>query len=310
MDQKIIDLYDEYTHAPLDRRIFLSRLAALVGSSTAAVALLSALEPNFAIAATIARDDARLATESITYPGASGPVRSYAARPKGTGRLPAVVVIHENRGLNPHIEDVVRRAALEGFLAIGPDLLSPLGGTPEDPDQARDLIGKLDQGQTVGNLVKAVDFLKSQPGSSGKVGGVGFCWGGGMTGQLAVNAPDLGAAVVFYGPVPAAADVPKIKARLLLHYAGLDERINAGVPGFEAALKAAGVKTPSTCTRASTTPFTTIPVGPATTRRRRSWRGSGRLPSSGRPSRARARKKRTAAPCGAAVVGAMTRCRR
>lgn len=241
MDQRIIDLYDEYTHRPLDRRVFLRRLADLAGGTAAAIALLPLLENNYAIAATIAVDDARLATERVTYPGATGPVAGYIARPRAEGRRGAVIVIHENRGLNAHIEDVARRVAVAGHVALAPDLLSPLGGTPADPDAARDAFGKLDGAATVRNLVAAVAWLKGRADANGRVGTVGFCWGGGMVNRLAVAAPDLAAAVVFYGISPAAEDAAKIKARMLMHYASNDERINATVPGYEAALKAAGV---------------------------------------------------------------------
>jgi carboxymethylenebutenolidase len=239
MDQRIIDLYDEYTHAPLDRRVFLARLAKLTGSAAAAAALVPLLEANQARAAIVSPEDQRLDTGRITYPGATGDIKAYMARPKDAAKLPAVIVIHENRGLNPHIEDITRRAALEGFLAIAPDLLSPMGGTPENEDSARDMIGKLDGKQTVHNLVAAVSFLETHAHGNGKVGAMGFCWGGGMVGDLAVNAPDLDAAVVYYGRQPKTADVEKIKAPLLLHYAGLDARINEGIPAFEEALKKA-----------------------------------------------------------------------
>jgi carboxymethylenebutenolidase len=239
MNQHIIDLYDEYTHAPLDRRVFLARLARLVGSTAAALALVPILEVNQARAALVSSNDPRLETGPITYPGATGDVKACLARPKGRAKLPAVIVIHENRGLNAHIEDVTRRVALEGFLVLGPDLLSPAGGTPANDDTARDMIGKLDEKQTVQNLVAAVTFLSKHAHGNGKVGAIGFCWGGGMTGELAVNAPDLDAAVVYYGRQPQAAEIPKIQAPLLLHYAGLDTRINEGIPAFEGALKKA-----------------------------------------------------------------------
>ncbi|HSD50456.1 MAG TPA: dienelactone hydrolase family protein [Candidatus Methylomirabilis sp.] len=237
MDQRIIDLYDEYTHAPLDRRVFLERLARLTGSAAAAAALVPLLEANYARAAIVSPADQRLETGRIAYPGAAGDIKAYMARPKGAPKLATVIVFHENRGLNPHIEDVTRRVALEGFLAIAPDLLSPLGGTPADEDAARDMIGRLDGMQTVQNLVAAVTFLERHPNGTGKVGAIGFCWGGGMVGALAVNAPDLDAAVVYYGRQPKADEVEKIRAPLLLHYAGLDAGINAGIPAFEAALK-------------------------------------------------------------------------
>ena len=241
MDQRVIDLYDEYTHAPLERRVFIKRLSALAGSSAAALALLPLLESNYAYAATVAPDDARIAASQVAYPGTSGAVRAYLARPKGTAKLPAVVVIHENRGLTPHIEDVARRLAVEGFVALAPDMLSPFGGTPADEDAGRQLFTKVQPGSAVADLVEGVTYLRTRPDVTGKIGCVGFCWGGGMANNLAVNVPDLAAAVAFYGIQPAAADVPKIKAKLLLHYAGLDDRINAGIPAFEAALESAGV---------------------------------------------------------------------
>ena len=239
MDQKIIDLYDEYTHTALDRRLFLTRLTKLTGSVVAATALLPLLAANQARAAIVAAQDPRLEIERINYPGATGDVKAYTARPKGSARLPAVIVIHENRGLNPHIEDVARRMALEGFLVLAPDLLAPLGGTPENEDTAREMIAKLDGEQTVANLRRAVDLLANHAHGNGKVGAVGFCWGGGMVGDLAVHAPSLAAAVVYYGRQPKGADVKKIQAPLLLHYAGLDKRINEGIAGFEKALKQA-----------------------------------------------------------------------
>ncbi|MDP6778311.1 MAG: dienelactone hydrolase family protein, partial [Candidatus Latescibacteria bacterium] len=182
-----------------------------------------------------------LVTEDIQYPGETGKVSASLAVPKGDGRLPAVIVIHENRGLNPHIVDVNRRVAAEGFLAIAPDVLSPLGGTPDDPDGARSLIRKLDPDATVKDFVAAVRYLKTHPRSTGAVGCMGFCWGGGMSNQLAVHSPDLKAAVPYYGRQADAEDVPKIKASLLLHYAELDERINKGIPAYEEALKKASI---------------------------------------------------------------------
>jgi len=241
MDQKIIDLYDEYTHAPLPRRVFLERLTALLGSAAAVPSILAAIEPNYARAAMVEPGDPRISTETVTFQGATGDVRGYVARPKTAERAPAVIVIHENRGLNPHIEDVTRRFAADGFVALAPDLLSPLGGTPADPDKARDLIGQLDAGKTVNNLVSAQSYLLSYRYSSGKVGAVGFCWGGGMVNQFAIKAPDLKAGVVYYGRSPDPAQVGSIKAPLLLHYAGLDQGVNAGVPAYEEALKKAGV---------------------------------------------------------------------
>lgn len=239
---EMIRLYDEYTHLRLDRRRFLRDLTRLAGSTAAALAVLPLLENDYAHAAIVAADDPRLVAERITFAGASGEVKGYLVRPAGAeGKLPAVLIVHENRGLNPHIEDVARRAALAGFLALAIDFLSPLGGTPVDADKAREMIAALDAAATVADAVAAVAFLKSHPSSSGKVGAVGFCWGGGLVNQTAVHALDLAAAVPFYGRVPEAADVPRIKARLLLHYAGLDERINEGIPGYRAALDAAGI---------------------------------------------------------------------
>jgi carboxymethylenebutenolidase len=242
ISQEMIRLYDEYTHLTLDRRDFMSKLARLTGSAAAAAAVVPLLEANQARAAIVAEDDARLKTETVTYPGASGDMTGYMARPAdATGKLPSVIVIHENRGLNPHIKDVVRRFGLEGFLALGPDFLSPLGGTPADEDQARDIIGKLDSAKTVADAVATVAYLKQHEASNGRVGAAGFCWGGGLVNQLAVNSPDLAAGVAYYGRVPDAQDVAKIKARILLHYAGLDERINEGIPEYRKALEAASI---------------------------------------------------------------------
>jgi carboxymethylenebutenolidase len=242
MDRRIIDLYDEYTHRPLERRVFLERLAVLVGGSAAAYALLPLLENNYARAALVDPADPRLATSTIGYPGATGEVLAYLAVPKaGPPKRAGVIVIHENRGLNAHIKDVARRVAVAGFTALAPDALSPIGGTPSDEDQARAGFGRLDRDATVRNFVAAIAYLKRRPDAAGLVGAVGFCWGGGMVNLLAVSAPDLAAAVAFYGLAAPTAEVPKIKAKLQLHYAGHDPRINAGIPEYEAALKAAGV---------------------------------------------------------------------
>jgi len=241
MRQELVDLCEKYSHGSLDRRDFLKRLALVAGGAAAANALLPLLERSSAMAQITAKDDARLTVENVKYAGETGEVRAYFARPKGDAKLPGVVVIHENRGLNAHIEDVTRRVALEGFLALAPDALSPLGGTPEDSEKAPALIGQLDKEKTTKNFVAAVKYLKTHPLSTGKVGVVGFCWGGAMANQVAVHSPDLVAAVPYYGAAPAPEDVPKIKASLLLQYAGMDERINAGIPAFEAALKAASV---------------------------------------------------------------------
>jgi len=241
MDQKIVDLYEEYSHELLDRREFLRKLSILAGSTAAAIALLPLLETNYARAQIVPKDDPRLQTEYVKYPGATSDVRAYLARPKGDEKLPGLVVIHENRGLVPHIEDVSRRFALEGFLALAPDALTPVGGTPEDQEKAPALFQKLDAKSTTENFVAAARFLKTHPGSTGKVGVVGFCWGGAMANQVAVNSPDVLAVVPYYGRQPAPEDVPKIKASLLLHYAGLDEGINKGIAAYETDLKKANV---------------------------------------------------------------------
>ena len=241
MDQKLTDLYDEYAQGLLDRREFIKTLSILAGGTVAADALLPFLEGSQARAEVVQKNDSRLQTEEIKYPGATGDVRGYLARPKGDEKRPGVVVIHENRGLVPHIEDVTRRFALEGFLAMAPDALSPLGGTPADLDKARSMIQTLDNQSNLQNFLAAVRYLKTHPASTGKVGVVGFCWGGAVANQLAVHAPDLSAAVPFYGRQPALEDVPKIKASLLLHYAGLDEGINKGIEAYEAALKKASI---------------------------------------------------------------------
>jgi carboxymethylenebutenolidase len=238
MDQRIIELHDEFTHGGMSRRHFLDRLAQVVGSSAAALALLPVLESNYRQGPIVAEQDSRLTAGRIDYDAAGTKMIGYLARPKGGGKGPAVIVIHENRGLNPHIEDVARRVAVEGFLALAPDMLSPLGGTPADPDQATKMFSSLNTGETVARLAATVRFLASHAESTGKVGVVGFCWGGGMVNSLAAAGTSLNAGVSYYGRQIPAADVPKVSAPLLLHYASLDERINAGIADFEAALKA------------------------------------------------------------------------
>jgi carboxymethylenebutenolidase len=235
MDQQIINLYDEYTHKPLPRSEFMKRLAILTGSTAAAVAILPFLEGNYAKAAVTPGDD--LFTEYITYPAVTGEMKAYVARPKKEAKYGTVIVIHENRGLNAHIEDVARRAATAGFLAIAPNALAPLGGTPASEDEARTLFTKLNAIETEQNFINIFSHLKTRKDSNGKFGSVGFCWGGGMSNTLAVNVPELKAAVAFYGRQAAVADVPKIKAAVQLHYAALDERINAGIAAYEQALK-------------------------------------------------------------------------
>lgn len=240
MDQRIIALFDRYTHGAMGRRAFLEQLKSLAGSAAAAAALLPLLENNYAQAALIAEDDTRIRTGTATFPFMAGEIVGYAARPAAEGRFGGVIVVHENRGLNAHIKDVARRFAVEGFVALAPDYLSPQGGTPGDEDKARELIAALKPEDAVSISRGAFGALKALPEANGKVGAVGFCWGGGQVNALAVAEPELAAAVAYYGRQPKGEDVAKIKAPLLLHYAGLDERINAGIADFEAALKANG----------------------------------------------------------------------
>ena len=242
MDQKIINLFDEYTHKPLKRHEFISRLVKITGSMTAAMAVLPLLEVNYAHAAVIPEQDDDILIEDITYAGDGITMKGYLARPKKISRYGTVVVIHENRGLNPHIKDVARRVAKAGFVALAPDALSGTGGTPQNEDEARDLIGKLDAGKNLNNFLKGLEYVSSRKESNGKRGCVGFCWGGAMANQLAVHDPELKAAVAFYGRQPNTEDVKKIKSRVQLHYGSLDERVNQGIPAYEQALKEAGVK--------------------------------------------------------------------
>jgi len=235
MDQRIINLYDEYTHKPLTRNEFLKRLALLTGSTAAALAILPMIEVNQAHAAITPDED--LFTERISYPGVNGDMQAYVARPKEEKKYAAVIVIHENRGLNAHIEDVTRRAALAGYLAIAPNALSSLGGTPANEDEARTKFQQLKAEDNLQNFIKVFDYLPGRKDFNGKAGCVGFCWGGAMSNNLAVNVPSLKAAVPFYGRQPKAEDVPKIKAALQLHYAEMDEGVNAGIAAYEEALK-------------------------------------------------------------------------
>ncbi|MCB8820984.1 dienelactone hydrolase family protein [Microvirga rosea] len=223
----------------MNRRAFLDRLASLAGSAAAGAALLPILQNNYAKADTVDEKDPRITAEMVDVPGVQG-LKGYLVRPKTGDRLPTVLVIHENRGLNPHIKDVTRRLATDGFLALGLDYLAPKGGTPQDEDKGREMIGELKQPDILASSRAAVAYLKGLSGGNGKVGAVGFCWGGGAVNNLAVNDPDLSAGVAYYGGQPKAEDVPKIKAALLLHYGGLDERINAGIPAYEEALKQSG----------------------------------------------------------------------
>lgn len=238
--QAMIDAYDEYTHLTLDRRGFMEKLTKLAGTGAAAAAIAPLLAANSARAAIVAEDDARLNAEDITWAGAEGEMKGYLVRPAGlAGKAGTVIIIHENRGLNAHIKDVARRVALEGFVALAVDYLSPLGGTPADEDKARELFSQLDPAKTAANGAATVTFLKGHELGNGKVGAVGFCWGGGTVNNLAVASPDLTAGVAYYGAQPKEG-IDKIKAALLLHYAGQDERINAGIKAYEEALKAAG----------------------------------------------------------------------
>ena len=235
MDQKIINLFDRFTHGGMNRRDFMEKLSLLAGSTAAATALLPVLENNYAQADVLPEGDPRITTQNLDYAGGKG----YFATPKAAGKYPGVIIIHENRGLNPHIKDVARRMAAEGFAALAPDYLAELGGTPEDADQARDMIGTLKPEGIAAASSAALAAVKANTASNGKSGAMGFCWGGGTVNALAVADSGLSAGVAYYGRQAADADVPKITAPLLLHYASLDERINAGIPAFETALKAA-----------------------------------------------------------------------
>jgi carboxymethylenebutenolidase len=238
MDQKFIELFDRYTHGGMNRRDFLERLTGLAGSAAAATALLPMLENNYAYAEIVPENDAAIsAAMAEIAPG----IKGYLVRPKAAGTYPAVLVIHENRGLNPHIKDVTRRLAKEGFIAFGGDFLTAQGGTPDDADKARDMIGTIKPEDIVAFSKAAVDALAKIEGSNGKVGAIGFCWGGGAVNALAASGdPNLKAGVAYYGRQVPASEVPKIAAPLMLHYASLDERINAGIADYEAALKTNG----------------------------------------------------------------------
>jgi carboxymethylenebutenolidase len=242
---EVLRLFDRYVHGDLSRRGFLEAAAQHAGSLTAAAGLLAALSPQFAQAQQVSPSDPRIKTsvQSFDSPQGTGSVRGLLALPaKASARLPTVLVVHENRGLNPHIEDIARRLAVDGFLAFAPDALAPLGGYPGDEDKARELFAKLDQTKTRGDFIAAARALAALPQGNGRVGVVGFCYGGGVANFLATQLPELAAAVPFYGAQPPAEEVPKIKAPLLIHYAGADERLNAGWPKYEAALKAAGTR--------------------------------------------------------------------
>jgi carboxymethylenebutenolidase len=244
-DQGLLSLFDKYVHGDIDRRGFLERAAKYAVGGMTAMMLLDQLSPRFAEAQQVPKDDKRLQASRVEFssPQGQGRMRGYLVRPAGaTGKLPGVLVVHENRGLNPHIEDIARRLALEGFLALAPDALAPLGGYPGDEDKARELFAKLDPAKVREDFVAAANYLKSRPDCTGKIAVVGFCFGGGIANFLATRLPDLAGAVPFYGAQPKADDVPSIKAPLLIHYAEQDERINAGIAAYEAALKASHVK--------------------------------------------------------------------
>ena len=241
LDPRVVDLYNEYIHSTLPRRDFLARLTAIVGSAAAVAAVLPLIEPNYAQARQVEENDKHLSVRRIEYNGPSGMVRGYLARPKGKTKLPGIVVIHENRGLNPHIEDVARRAALAGYLALAPDGLSGAGGSPVDQEAARDLFAKTEPAKIAADILAAVPFLASHAESTGKVGAVGFCYGGGMSLRCAVDASGLSAAVGFYGRALSAEDTARLKVPIMMHYAGDDKNINGGIADFRTALDANGV---------------------------------------------------------------------
>ena len=243
-DQELLILFDAYVHGAIDRRGFLERAQRFAVGGVSAAMLLAALSPDFAAGQVIAPQDARIKTEMIEFasPTGYGSLKGYLAQPaNASGKLPGILVVHENRGLNPHIEDIARRLALDNFVAFAPDALTPLGGYPGNEDKARELFAKLDQSKTREDFVAAAAVLRARPECSSKIGVVGFCYGGGMAHLLSTRLPDLNAAVSFYGNHPAADDAAKVKAPLLIHFAAVDERINAGWPAYETALKAAGV---------------------------------------------------------------------
>ena len=238
LNQEIIQLFDEYTHKPLTREVFLSRLTKLIGGTAALSTILPALEGSYAASAQVAEDDSDLLISTAEFPSSNGIIKGYLAQPKqAKKRLGAVLVIHENRGLTPHIKDVTRRIAKEGFIALGIDGLSQFGGTPINEDEGRTLIGKLDAKQNIENMLSGLSYLRTLKNSNQKSACIGFCWGGGVVNDLAAADPALTLGVPYYGRQIDAALVPKIKAKLMLHYAGLDERINAGIPAYENALK-------------------------------------------------------------------------
>jgi carboxymethylenebutenolidase len=244
-DQELLILFDAYVHGAIDRRGFLDKAKKFAVGGVTAAMLLDQLSPKFAEAQVVSPSDKRLKIENLEYdsPQGYGKMRGYLVRPaNATGRLPGVLVVHENRGLNPHIEDIARRLALDNYMAFAPDALFPLGGYPGNEDKARELFPKLDQTKTREDFVAAATLLRNRPDCTGRIGAVGYCYGGSIVNMLATRVPELAASVPFYGGQPQAADVPKIKAAMLIHYAGEDPKINAGWPAYEAALKAANVR--------------------------------------------------------------------
>ena len=244
-DPELWAIFDDYVHGHIDRRVFLDRAARFAVGGMTAVMLLDLLNPKFAEAQQVPKDDKRLKTEwvEIESPKGNGKIKAYLVRPAtATGPLPGIVVVHENRGLNPHIEDIARRLALDNFMALAPDALTPLGGYPGDEDKARAEFQKLDQPKTREDFIAATHYLRTRKDCTGKIGAVGFCYGGAMVGFLATRVPELAASVPFYGGQPTAEDTRNIKAAMLINYAGTDERINAGWPAWEAALKANNVR--------------------------------------------------------------------
>jgi carboxymethylenebutenolidase len=238
MDQRIINLFDEYTHKPLKREDFLAKLTKLAGGTAAAMAILPMLEGKYAFANQVSEEDEDLTMEDISYASKNCTMKGYLVMPKNAkGKLGAVLVVHENRGLTPHIKDVTRRVAKAGFIALGIDALSPFGGTPANEDEGRAMFPKLDPAQNIENIRSGLDYLRALKNSNQKTGCVGFCWGGAIANAMAVSDPLLNAAVPYYGRQAASVDVPKIKAKLMLQYAGMDERVNEGIPAYEAALK-------------------------------------------------------------------------
>jgi carboxymethylenebutenolidase len=240
MDQEIIKLYDAYTHSQMDRKGFLQRLAKITGGMAVALTVLPLLENNYASAKSV--DDQDIVSADITFPALNGEMKAFLAKPKNAKNLGTVLVIHENRGLNPHIKEVAKRVADAGFIALAVDALSPFGGTPANEDEARNLFGKLDAGKNLQNLLDGLTYLRKLPEGNGKTACIGFCWGGGMANDLAVADAQLNASVAYYGRQPKAENVSKIKANIMLHYGGLDERINAGIPAYREALEANHIK--------------------------------------------------------------------